>query len=58
MLGHCLFRNWCRQEWDDLFERSYQQQMWHKATSEKRVDQNQNRLMLVQRHDTEALNPT
>lgn len=43
----------CRQEWDDLFERSYQQQMRHKATSEKRVDNNQNRLMLVQRHDTE-----
>jgi hypothetical protein len=32
--------------------------MWHKTTREKRVDQNQNRLMLVQRHDTEALNPT
>jgi hypothetical protein len=27
--------------------------MRHKATSEKRVDKNQNRLMLVQRHDTE-----
>ena len=43
----------CRKQWDDLFERSYQQNMRHKALREKRVDLNQNRLMLVQRHDTE-----
>lgn len=43
----------CRKEWDDLFEKSYQQQMRHKASREKRVDLNQNRLILVQRHDTE-----
>ena len=43
----------CRQEWDDLFEKSYQQNMRHKASREKRIDSNQTRLGVVQRHDTE-----
>jgi hypothetical protein len=31
------------QEWDDLFETSYQQNMRQKAAREKRIDYNQKR---------------
>ncbi len=43
------------QEWDDLFEASYQQNMRQKAAREKRVDNNQKRQLLMQRNDTEDL---
>jgi dynein regulatory complex protein 1 len=43
------------QEWDDLFETSYQQNMRQKAAREKRIDYNQKRQLLMQRNDTEDL---
>jgi len=43
----------CRKDFDDLFERSYQANMRHKASREKRIDTNQSRLVILQRHDTE-----
>jgi len=38
----------CRKDFDDLFERSYQANMRHKASREKRIDTNQSRLVILQ----------